>query len=118
MGWVRWDGYDGMGAVYKARQVKLNRIVALKMVLSGEFTGSEAVRRFHSEAESAANLEHPGIVPIYEIGEHEGQHYFSMGFIDGPSLPGKLAAGPMPAKEAAIVSELRKGAKGDVVVQA
>ncbi len=91
----------GMGVVYKARQVKLNRIVALKMILSGEFAGSEAVQRFHSEAESAANLYHPGIVPIYEIGEHEGQHYFSMGFIDGPSLQGKLAAGPMPAKEAA-----------------
>ncbi len=91
----------GMGVVYKARQVKLNRIVALKMILSGEFAGSEAVQRFHSEAESAANLDHQGIVPIYEIGEHEGQHYFSMGFIDGPSLQGKLNAGPMPAKEAA-----------------
>ncbi|TWT95462.1 serine/threonine-protein kinase [Neorhodopirellula pilleata] len=91
----------GMGVVYKTRQVKLNRIVALKMILSGEFAGSEAVQRFHSEAESAANLDHPGIVPNYEIGEHEGQHYFSMGFIDGQSLQGKLAAGPMRAKEAA-----------------
>ncbi len=92
-----------MGVVYKARQVKLNRIVALKMILSGEFAGSEAVQRFQSEAEAAANLDHPGIVPIYEIGEHAGQHYFSMGFIDGPSLQGKLSAGPMPAKEAAIL---------------
>ncbi|MGB7323434.1 MAG: serine/threonine-protein kinase, partial [Rubripirellula sp.] len=91
----------GMGVVYKARQVKLNRIVAIKMILSGEFAGQEAVKRFHSEAEAAANLDHPGIVPIYEIGDHGGQHYFSMGFVDGFSLQDKLNSAPMPAKEAA-----------------
>lgn len=91
----------GMGVVYKARQVKLNRIVALKMILSGQLAGSEAVQRFHSEAEAAASLDHPGIVPIYEIGEHEGQHYFSMGFVDGQSLQDKLRAGPLAPREAA-----------------
>ncbi len=91
----------GMGVVYKARQVKLNRVVALKMILSGNIAGNDEIKRFQTEAEAAANLYHPGIVPVYEIGEHEGQHYFSMGFVDGQSLQGKLAAGPLPATEAA-----------------
>jgi predicted Ser/Thr protein kinase len=91
----------GMGVVFQARQVSLNRPVALKMILAGQLADEAAVRRFYIEAEAAANLDHPGIVPIYEVGQHEGQHYFSMGFVEGQSLAQKLANGPLPPREAA-----------------
>ena len=94
----------GMGVVYRARQVSLNRPVALKMILSGNLAGEEDIKRFHIEAEAAANLDHPGIVPIYEIGEHDGQHFFSMGFVAGTSLAAKVAAGPLPPREAATLT--------------
>lgn len=91
----------GMGRVFRARHVALNRTVAIKMILAGQLASDSDVQRFHAEAEAVAHLDHPNIVPVYEIGEHEGQYFFSMGFVEGQSLAQRVATGPLPPREAA-----------------
>ena len=93
--------HGGMGIVYKARQVSLDRIVAVKMLLFGPLASPEFVQRFRTEAAAAASLQHPNIVAIHEVGFREGQHFFAMDYVAGHSLEDIVRDGPLPARRAA-----------------
>ena len=94
-------GRGGMGVVYRARQISLGRIVALKVLLRGEHASSADIARFLHEAAAAAALDHPHITPVYEVGEYEGQPYFSMKYVEGTTLSRRLLDGPIGPREAA-----------------
>jgi serine/threonine protein kinase len=90
----------GMGVVFKARQISLDRIVAVKLLLGGALSSPEFVKRFRLEAAAAGGLQHPNIVAIHEVGLHEGQHFIAMDYVAGPNLAEVVAHQPLPARRA------------------
>ena len=94
-------GRGGMGVVYKARHLRLNRLVALKMLITGAYAGPHERARFQREAEAAAGLHHANIVQVHDVGDHQGWPYFTMEFLEGGSLTQALAGTPQPARQAA-----------------
>jgi serine/threonine-protein kinase len=98
-------GRGGMGVVFKARDVRLDRVVALKMILAGSRAGAAELQRFHAEARAVARLRHPNIIQIHEIGEAGGRPYLSLELADGGRLAERLSAGPLPPGQAALLVE-------------
>ncbi|MDM4016476.1 serine/threonine-protein kinase [Roseiconus lacunae] len=102
-------GRGGMGVVFRARQRSLDREVAIKMILRGRLASDADLQRFLAEAAATAKLEHPGIVPVYEVGDFDGRPFFSMKYIDGETLADRVARGPLPQREAAaIISQVAR----------
>ncbi len=94
-------GRGGMGVVFRARQISLNRGVAVKMILRGRLASDEDLHRFLAEASATARLQHPNIVPVYDVGDVDGRPFFSMKLLSGLTLADRLASGPLPEREAA-----------------
>jgi serine/threonine-protein kinase len=103
-------GQGGMGVVYRARQLPVDRLVALKMLRGGAFAGGPALARFLTEGKAVARLQHPNVVQIHEFGEHEGLPYFSMELVEGGSLAARLALGPLEPRAAAELVRTLAGA--------
>ncbi|MFO0866886.1 MAG: serine/threonine-protein kinase [Gemmataceae bacterium] len=102
---LREIGRGGMGVVYLARHLRLNRTVALKMILGGALAAKDHLQRFETEAAAAAQLQHPGIVALYEVAAAEEQPFFSMEYVSGSSLAQLTHVGPLPSKRAASIVE-------------
>ena len=103
-------GHGGMGVVYKARDLRLNRPVAIKMLLAGAYARPEERERFFREAAAAAGLRHPNIVQVYDVGDHEGRPYFTLEFVEGGSLAQQLGGRPQPVRQAATLVATLAGA--------
>lgn len=102
-------GQGGMGVVYKAYHRSLRRTVALKIITGGGLRDEIDIARFHIEAEAAARLDHPGIIPVYDVGEHKGNHYYAMAYVEGPSLSefvGKKAKLLKPRRAAELMEQV------------
>jgi WD40 repeat protein/serine/threonine protein kinase len=103
-------GRGGMGVVYQARHLKLNRLVALKMILAGGHASAADEARFLAEAETVASLQHPNIVQVYEVGQHEGRPYLELEYVAGGNLAERLKAGPLlPRVAAQLIEQLARG---------
>ncbi len=103
-------GLGGMGVVFRARHLRLNRVVALKMALAGAYAGAPERRRFQREAEAVAALRHPNVVQVFDVGDSEGRPYFTMEFMEGGSLAQQRAGTPLPARAAAELAATLAGA--------